>query len=61
MGAIYLARIANPAEVIERLAADSEAATDEERCRLHRSPGIGPVTSAAMPRMTLARTRSIRT
>ncbi|RDC71400.1 IS110 family transposase, partial [Rhodovulum sp. 12E13] len=47
MGAVYLEQIGNLTEVIEKLAADLEAAskTDEELRRLCTIPGIGPVTA----------------
>ena len=50
MGAIYLAQIANLNQVIERLAAELEAATktDEQLRRLCTIPGIGPVTAGAV-------------
>ena len=50
MGAVHLAQIANLTEVIERRAADLEAATrtDEELRRLCTIPGIGPVTAGAV-------------
>lgn len=49
-GEIYLARIAQLTEVIERLADDLEAAskTDEELRRLCTIPGIGPVPAGAV-------------
>jgi len=50
MGTVYLEQIANLSEVIERLAAELEAATktDEELRRLCTIPGIGPVTAGAV-------------
>lgn len=50
MGTVYLEQIANLTEVIERLAAELEAATktDEELRRLCTIPGIGPVTAGAV-------------
>ncbi|WP_299823384.1 IS110 family transposase [uncultured Jannaschia sp.] len=50
MGAVYLTQIANLTEVIERLAAELEAATktDEELRRLCTIPGVGPVTAGAV-------------
>ena len=50
MGAVYLEQIGNLTEVIEKLAADLEAAskTDEELRRLCTIPGIGPVTAGAV-------------
>lgn len=50
MGTVYLEQIANLTEVIERLAAELEAATktDEELRRLYTIPGIGPVTAGAV-------------
>jgi len=50
MGAVYLEQIRNLTEVIEKLAADLEAAskTDEELRRLCTIPGIGPVTAGAV-------------
>ena len=50
MGTVYLEQIANLMEVIERLAAELEAATktDEELRRLCTIPGIGPVTAGAV-------------
>lgn len=50
MGLVYLEQIAQLTEVIERLAADLEAAsrTDTELRRLCSIPGIGPVTAGAV-------------
>ncbi len=50
MGLVYLEQIARLTEVIERLAADLEAAsrTDTELRRLCSIPGIGPVTAGAV-------------
>ncbi|EYD70859.1 Mobile element protein [Limimaricola hongkongensis DSM 17492] len=50
MGTVYLEQIANLTEVIERLAAELEAATktDEKLRRLCTIPGIGPVTAGAV-------------
>ena len=50
MGTVYLEQIANLMEVIERLAAELDAAakTDEELRRLCTIPGIGPVTAGAV-------------
>lgn len=50
MGLVYLEQIARLTEVIERLAADLEAAsrTDRELRRLCSIPGIGPVTAGAV-------------
>lgn len=50
MGAVYLEQIENLTHVIERLAAELEAATksDEELRRLCTIPGIGPVTAGAV-------------
>ncbi len=50
MGTVYLEQIANLMEVIERLAAELEAATktDEELRRLCTIPEIGPVTASAV-------------
>jgi transposase len=50
MGRIYLDQIARLSEVIDRLAAELEAAskTDTELRRLCSIPGIGPVTAGAV-------------
>lgn len=50
MGGIYLDQIARLSEVIDRLAAELEAAskTDTELRRLCPMPGIGPVTAGAV-------------
>jgi transposase len=50
MGAVCLARVANLAERVERLAADPEAAakTDEEPRRLCTIPEIGRATAGAV-------------
>lgn len=50
MGAIYLEQIARLTEVVERLAAELEAAskTDAALRRLRTIPGIGPVTAGAV-------------
>ena len=50
LGAIYVEQIARLTEVINRLAAELEAAskTDEELRRLCTIPGIGPVTAGAV-------------
>jgi transposase len=50
MGAIYLEQIARLTEVVERLAAELEAAskTDAVLRRLRTIPGIGPVTAGAV-------------
>jgi transposase len=50
MGAVYLEQIGNLTEVIEKLAAELEAAskTDEELRRLCTIPGIGAVTAGAV-------------
>lgn len=50
MGAVYLDQIASLADVIERLAAQLEAASksDDELRRLCTIPGIGPVTAGAV-------------
>ena len=50
MGEIYLEQIARLSEVIDRLAAELEAAskTDTELRRLCSIPGIGPVTAGAI-------------
>jgi len=50
MGAVYLEQIGNLTEVIEKLAAELEAAskTDEQLRRPCTIPGIGPVTAGAV-------------
>ena len=50
MGTIYLEQIARLTEVVERLAAELEAAskTDAALRRLRTIPGIGPVTAGAI-------------
>lgn len=50
MGLVYLEQITRLTEVIERMAADLEAAsrTDTELRRLCSIPGIGPVTAGAV-------------